>query len=74
METDAVQHEKLEEFIIPKGSYNGTDIENFRRDIPAIGRVFQQLLTHPGLDPGGFCLEWYYNMNDVRCMVRLKDE
>ena len=71
---DNALDERLEEFVILKGQYSGTDIKNFRSDIPAIGRTFQQLLTHPGLDPDGFCLEWYYNMNDVRCIVRLKDK
>jgi hypothetical protein len=70
---DNVQDERLEEFVIPKGQYSGTDVKNFRSDIPAIDRVFQQLLIHPELDSNGFCLEWYYNMNDVRCMVLLKD-
>ena len=63
----------LETFIIPKGQYTGTDILQFRKDIPAIGRTFQQLLTDPQIDPNGFCLEWYYNMDDVRCMVKLAD-
>jgi hypothetical protein len=70
---DNVQDERPEEFVISKGQYSGIDIKNFRNDIPAIGRTFQQLLMHPELDPNGYCLEWYYNMNDVRCMVRLKD-
>jgi hypothetical protein len=70
---DNVQDNRLEEFVILKGQYSRIDIKNFRSDIPAIGRTFQQLLTHPDLDPTGYCLEWYFNMNDVRCMVRLKD-
>lgn len=69
---DKIQDERLEEFVIPKGQYAGTDIKNFRNDIPEIGRTFQQLLTHPELDPDGFCLEWYYTINDVLCMVPLK--
>lgn len=69
---DNIQDERLEEFVIPKGQYAGTDIKNFRNDIPEIGRIFQQLLLHPALDPHGFCLEWYYTINDVLCMVPLK--
>lgn len=64
----------LEKFIIPKGQYRGTDIKDFRNDIPAIGHTFQQLLADPNIDPNGFCLEWYTNMNDVRCMVKLADK
>lgn len=74
LDGDKVTDQRLEDFMIPKGQYEGKDIENFRSDIPAIGRIFQQLLLHPKLDPIGFCLEWYYNIDDVRCMVRLKDK
>jgi hypothetical protein len=74
MDDDTVEDKRLEIFVIAKGQYSGTDIKNFRSDIPAIGRTFEQLLTHPQLDANGYCLEWYYNMNDVRCMVRLKDK
>jgi hypothetical protein len=70
---DNLQDNRPETFVILKGQYSGIDIKNFRSDIQAIGRTFQQLLVHPELDPNGYCLEWYYNMNDVRCMVRLKD-
>jgi hypothetical protein len=73
LDDDNLQEGRLEEFVILKGQYSGIDIKNFRSDIPAIDRTFQQLLTHPELDPNGYCLEWYYNMNDIRCMVRLKD-
>jgi hypothetical protein len=31
------------------------------------------LLTQPNIDPNGYCLEWYLNGKDVRCMVRLKN-
>lgn len=74
MDGDTVHDSGLEEFIIPAGRYYGKDISNFRKDIPEIGRTFQQLLMHPQLDHNGFCLEWYYNMEDVRCMVPLKEQ
>lgn len=64
----------LESFTIPAGRYAGTVIRDFRKDMTAFSRSFQQLLTHPELDPNGFCLEWYYNMDDVRCMVKLNDK
>lgn len=63
--------EHFEQFIIGAGKYWGRDITSFRKDIPAVGNTFRELLQHPQLDPDGYCLEWYYNMNDVRCMVPL---
>lgn len=58
---------------LKKGNYCSIAIENFMDNMPAIGRAFQLLLTQPGLDPNGFCLEWYYNDTDVLCMVPLTD-
>ncbi|MFN8290933.1 MAG: hypothetical protein U0U70_11785 [Chitinophagaceae bacterium] len=72
LETDDPGENNVEECTIPAGEYYGTDITSFRKDIPAIGRTFRELLTHPRLDPEGFCLEWYFNLNDVRCLVPLK--
>lgn len=62
-----------ETFTIRKGLYSGVVIENFMRDIPAIGRTFNELLADSRLDPNGYCLEMYYNETDVRCLVKLLD-
>jgi hypothetical protein len=61
----------LEHFTIKKGKYICILIEDFMKDIPAIGKAFQELITQPGIDPNGCCVEWYTNEKDVRCMVRL---
>ena len=68
---------EAEKFDLPtmtlkKGNYISITIHDFMQDIPAIGKTFQELLAHPGIDPQGYCVEWYFNMNDVHCMVRLK--
>jgi len=60
----------LELFIIPKGNYIYKDVPDFMKNIPQIGAVFQELIADPGIDPNGFCLEWYLNENDCRCMVK----
>jgi hypothetical protein len=57
---------------LKNGNYISITIHDFMEDIPAIGQTFQELLTHPGIDPQGYCVEWYFNIYDVRCMVRLK--
>jgi hypothetical protein len=68
---DENKTQNMEKILIEAGQYYGTDITNFRKDIPAIGKTFQELVQHPQVAADGFCIEWYYNMNDVRCMVRL---
>jgi len=61
----------LEVITIRAGKYIGKDITDFMNNIAAIGQTFQQILQEPGIDPNGYCVEWYYNEKDVRCMVRL---
>jgi hypothetical protein len=55
-----------------KGRYITQVIEDYPADLAAIGRAFDKLLSQPGLDPKGYCVEWYLNDKDVRCMVRLE--
>ena len=58
--------------LIKMGEYTSLIIKDFRKDVPAIGKAFQLLLTNPAIDPEGYCVELYIGMDDVRCMVRLK--
>ena len=60
-----------EEFVIESGTYTSLVIHDFMKDLPGIGRAFTALLTTPGIDPNGLCVEWYLDDSDVRCMVRL---
>jgi hypothetical protein len=59
--------------VLKKGNYISLIINDFMKDIPAIGKAFQKLLQEPGLDPQGYCVEWYFNDKDVKCMIRLKE-
>lgn len=61
----------MEVITIRAGQYIGKDITDFMTNIAAIGQTFQQILQEPNIDPQGYCVEWYYNEKDVRCMVRL---
>lgn len=69
----------LETLIIRKGQYISIVINDYRQDIQNIGKAFKILLAKPGIDPEGYCVEWYGepgrtgNDKDVRCMVRLND-
>jgi hypothetical protein len=63
---------KLEEIIVKKGNYISFVVRDFMNDISAIGQTFQKMLSSTDIDPQGWCVEWYFNEKDVRCMVRLK--
>lgn len=64
---------KLERFVIRRGILASKVIHDFMKTPARIGEVFSGLLQHPKLDHKGYCLEMYFNDNDVRCLVRLKD-
>jgi predicted transcriptional regulator YdeE len=62
----------LTPMIIPKGKYASITIPNFITDIKKISTSFEKLTALPNIDPNGYCIEWYINENDVRCMVKLQ--
>lgn len=62
----------LETLILKKGKYVAITIHEYHKDVQSIGRSFEKLLEHPGLDPQGYCVEWYLNEKDVKCMIRLE--
>lgn len=57
--------------ILKAGNYNSVDLTNYRTQLSMIGETFQKLLHQPGIDPQGYCVEWYLNETDMRAMVRL---
>jgi hypothetical protein len=71
---------KLDTLLLRKGSYVSLTIKNYLKDLQSIDRAFKELLASPGLDPGGYCVEWYLHSDkpglarqDVECMIRLED-
>lgn len=64
----------LEKFVIRKGKYASRVIKNFMDDIPSIGRTFRELLSDARIDQHGYCIEDYFNNQDVRCLVKLADD
>lgn len=59
---------------IKKGNYISLTVNDFRKDVMSIDRAFKQLLTHPNLDPQGYCVEWYATDQEaVKCMIRLDE-
>ena len=64
---------KLDTLILKKGNYACIDVHDYMKDIPAIGQAFNHLTDLPNIDPLGYCVEWYLNDKDVKCMVRLAE-
>jgi hypothetical protein len=64
---------QLNTLLIRAGEYICITIEDYTKDLLSIDRAFKELLDYPNLDPQGYCVEWYINEKDVKCMIRLKD-
>ena len=58
--------------VLKKGKYICLTVEDCMKDLQSIDRAFKELLSYPGLDPQGYCVEWYLNNKDLKCMIRLK--
>jgi hypothetical protein len=64
---------KLDTLILKKGNYACINIHDYMKDLQAIEKTFNQLTDLPNIDPQGYCVEWYLNDKDVKCMVRLAE-
>ena len=65
---------KLETLLLKKGNYVSLLVKNYAKDVESVGRAFDTLLSHPHLDPQGYCVERYLDNNkDVECMIRLEN-
>jgi hypothetical protein len=62
---------RCEQMIIPKGDYLNITVFNYMQKLEGITTAFAEILTQPGLDPDGYCVEWYLDEKNVRCMVKL---
>ena len=58
--------------VISKGKYIGVEVKNYIKNIEEIGKAFNKLISCEGIDPNGYCVEYYLNDEDVRCMIRLQ--
>ena len=63
----------LDELVLKKGKYTSLTIHDYMKDWESMPRAFKELLADPGIDPQGYCVEWYLSKTAVTCMVRLKD-
>jgi len=70
---DTNEAEKIisDTLVIKKGNYISRTIHDYMKDLPAIGKSFKELLSNPGIDREGYCVEWYVSQKEVKCMIRL---
>ena len=59
--------------VLKSGGYACSSIHDYTQHLPEIGKTFQQLLSVPGLDHDGYCVEWYLSDKELKCMVRLEE-
>ncbi len=57
-------------FTIGAGKYVYIDVHDFMKDIPAIGKAFQQLIASTETVKNTVCIEWYVSDKLCRCMVK----
>lgn len=72
--SDHVEKLKGNIIAIKKGKYVCLTVNNYMENIQGIGHAFEKLLAYPGLDPHGYCVEWYHTAKDVKCMIRLEQD
>lgn len=63
--------ESGEVFTIKNGPYNSFYITDYRSQPGSVDRAFEILRGQHEVDPEGYCLEWYVNEHDVKCLVPL---
>ncbi|XZF15272.1 hypothetical protein ACTHGU_03980 [Chitinophagaceae bacterium MMS25-I14] len=63
----------LPTLVLKGGNYISLMVYDFMKNTQGIGQAFRELLAHSGLDPQGYCVEWYVNDKDVQCMIRLEN-
>jgi|SRR6218665_4009174 len=72
MQTGEAEHLHAETFTIKEGPYNSFYITDYRENLDSIGKAFDLLTAEHETDPNGYCLEWYINEKDVKCLVPLR--
>lgn len=60
--------------VVKKGKYICETVQDYMKYANAIGYTFQKMLSRPDLDPEGYCVEWYIDNREVKCMIRLNSE
>ena len=72
LESGEAENGNNETFTIKAGPYNSFYITDYRENLDGISRAFELLTAQHETDPNGYCLEWYINDKDVKCLVPLR--
>lgn len=73
-DSDGDALEGLGHFTIRNGPYNGFYIKDYKSQPGTVAKAFDLLRGEHEVDPDGYCLEWFVNDEDVKCMVPLGDD
>src|SRR5262245_60516459 len=71
LEPGEAEHFHCETLVLKKGTYILTKVHDYMNKLSSLSEIFDELLSHEGIDPEGYCVEWYLSDRDVNCMVRL---
>lgn len=66
--------EKLgyERFVIPAGDYLSDTVKDWKKNLLCIKDVFYEMMKDPRADTTRACIEWYYNEDEMMCMMHTK--
>jgi len=65
-----IDFKKFESFTFENGTYISILISDFRNNLSQIDAAFKILTSEKNIDPNGYCIEYYFNSEDVRCMIK----
>lgn len=63
----------LEGFTITQGNYLCEKLKGWMQNPAVIGEAFNRLIADPRMDTSFPCLEWYHDVDQVTCFVRMKE-
>ncbi len=69
-ENENIDLKIFEPITIQSGTYISILINDFRNNLSQIDTAFKNLTSLKNIDPNGYCIEFYFNPKDVRCMIK----
>jgi len=63
----------LENYTMRRGKFLGVKINNWKNNMEKIGRTFDEMFEDERVEKNSPSIEAYKGMNDVICMVRIKE-
>jgi predicted transcriptional regulator YdeE len=60
-----------ERYILEKGDYLTIPVKEWRMKTDCIKEVFHEIMLNPGVDKTKPAVEWYYNDDEMMCMIKM---